>query len=116
MQGEGGAEELATAIPEGDYALIDDTAPDGILRAAAELEPGCRFAVRLEDPSLVLGWILRRLEEGSTVVVQTRARTAPGAHRVLLGTCGTQRAEEWLSMHATSWFALGPGGWLRHDF
>lgn len=116
VQGEGGAEALATAMPEGDYALIDDADPDGILRAAAELEPGSRFAVRLEDPSLVLGWILRRLEEGSTVAVQTRARTAPGAQRILLGPSGTRRAESWLSVHAAIWFAQEPGGWSRHDF
>lgn len=116
VQGEGGAEALATAMPEGDYALIDDAAPEGVLRAAAELEPGSRFAVRLEDPNLVLGWILRRLEEGSIVVVETRARTAPGAQRILLGTSGTRRAEQWLSVHASSWFAQEPDGWSRHDF
>ncbi len=116
VQGEGGAEALATAMAEGDYALIDDAAPEGVLSAAAELEPGSRFAVRLEDPSLVLGWILRRLEEGSTVVVQSRARTAQGAQRVLLGVSGTRRAEQWLSVHAAIWFAQDPAGWSRHDF
>ncbi|MBV1858444.1 MAG: hypothetical protein KUG77_08525 [Nannocystaceae bacterium] len=116
VQGEGGAEALATAMLGGEYALIDDAAPEGVLSAAAELEPGGRFAVRLEDPNLVLGWMLRRLEEGSTVVVQSRARTAPGAQRILLGTSGTRRAEEWLSVHAASWFSEEPGGWSRHDF
>lgn len=116
VQGEGGAEALATAMPEGDYALIDDASPEGVLSAAAELEPAGRFAVRLEDPSLVLGWILRRLEEGSTVVVQSRARTAQGAQRILLGVSGTRRAEQWLSVHAAIWFAEDPGGWSRHDF
>jgi len=116
VRGEGGAEALATAMPGGDYALIDDATPDGVLRAAAELEPGSRFAVRLEDPNLVLGWILRRLEEGSTVVLQTRARTAPGAQRILLGTSGTRRAEQWLSVHAAIWFAQESDGWSRHDF
>lgn len=116
VQGEGGAEALATAMPGGDYALIDDAAPDGVLSVAADLEPGSCFAVRLEDPSLVLGWILRRLEEGSTVVLQSRARTAQGAQRILLGTSATRRGEEWLSVHAAIWFAEQPAGWSRHDF
>lgn len=116
VQGEGGAEALAAAMTEGDYALIDDAAPDGVLTAAAELEPGSRFAVRLEDPSLVLGWILRRLEEGSSVVVESKARTAQGAQRVLLGTSGTRRAEQWLAVHPAIWFAEEVDGWSRHDF
>lgn len=116
VQGEGGAEALAAAMPNGDYVLIDDAAPEGVLSAAAELAPGGRFAVRLEDPSLVLGWILRRLEEGSNVVVESKARTAQGAHRILLGTSGTRRAEQWLAVHPAIWFGEEPAGWSRHDF
>jgi hypothetical protein len=116
VQGEGGAEALAMSIDGGDFALIDDATPGGVLRAAAELEVGARFAVRLEDPSEVLGWILRRLEEGARVVVQSRARTGPGARRTLLGTQASERAEQWLAVHPMVWFAEEDGGWSRHEF
>lgn len=116
VQGEGGAEALAISIHGGDFALIDDATPGGVLRAAAELEPGGRFAVRLEDPSEVLGWILRRLEEGACVCVQSRARTGPGARRTLLGTQASARAEQWLSVHTVYWFAEEPDGWSRHEY
>ncbi|MCR9164158.1 MAG: hypothetical protein ACE37F_24505 [Nannocystaceae bacterium] len=116
VQGEGGAETLAAALGGGDYALIDDPTPDGVLQAAAELDIGARFAVRLEDPSAVLGWILRRLEEGARVVVQTRARTGPGARRILLGTGATERAEQWLGVHPMLFFADEDSGWTRYEF
>ena len=116
VQGEGGAEALAMSIEGGDFALIDDPTPGGVLRAAAELDVGARFAVRLEDPSEVLGWILRRLEEGARVVVQSRARTGPGARRTLLGTHASDRAEQWLAVHPMIWFAEEDGGWSRHEF
>ena len=116
VQGDGGAEALAASLGGGDYALIDDPSPGGVLRAAAELEPGSRFAIRLEDPSAVLGWILRRLEEGGRVVVESRARTGPGARRTLLGTTATERTEQWLSVHPMLWFAEETDGWSRHEF
>lgn len=116
VQGEGGAEALAMSIDGGDFALIDDPTPGGVLRAAAELEVGARFAVRLEDPSEVLGWILRRLEEGARVVVQSRARTGPGARRTLLGVDASERAEQWLALHPLVWFSEEDGGgWCRHE-
>ncbi len=116
VQGEGGAEALAMSVGGGDFALIDDPTPSGVLRAAAELDVGARFVVRLEDPSEVLGWILRRLEEGARVVVQSRARTGPGARRILLGAHASERAEHWLAVHPMIWFAEVDGGWSRHEF
>ncbi len=116
VPGDGNAEMLATSLQGGDYALIDDVSPGGILAAAADLEPGGRFAVRLEDPSEALGWILRRLEEGARGVVETRARPAPGARRVLLGVAASTRAEQWLAVHPTVWFEEQPGGWSCLDF
>ncbi len=116
VQGTGCAEVLAASLEGGDYVFIDDPSPGGVLAAAADLEPGGRFAIRLEDPSAILGWILRRLEEGATVVVETRARTAPGARRVLLGVAGSGRAEQWLAVHPTVWFEAQSGGWSCQDF
>lgn len=115
VQGDGVAESVAAAIDGGDYVLIDDPAPGGVLQAAAELEPGGRFAVRLEDPSLILGWILRRLEEGARVVVETRARTGEGGRRILLGTNASERAHRWLSVHTLRWIADDGTGWSSSE-
>lgn len=49
-----------------------------------------------EDPSETLDWLLRRLEEGYRVFLETRARTPDGARRILLGVGATDRAERWL--------------------
>jgi hypothetical protein len=57
------------------------------------------LAVCLEDPSQHLGYLLRRLEEGTRVLVQTTARTPAGAKRLLLGTTASERAEAWLDAH-----------------
>jgi hypothetical protein len=116
VQGLGQAQVLANALAGGDYALIDDPDPNGVMRAAAELESGGRFAVCLEDPSVALGWILRRLEEGARVVVESRARTAPGARRILLGLAASDRAEGWLAVHPLVWFTEDATGWSRHEF
>ena len=53
----------------------------------------------VDDPSPHLGWILRRLEEGSRVLVESRATTPAGARRVLLGITAHERAETWLDAH-----------------
>lgn len=115
VQGESG-EQLAMSLEGGDFALIDDADPTGVLDAAAQLEPGGRFVVRVEDPSACLGWILRRLEEGARVVVETRARTAAGARRILLGTDASVRTEAWLDAHQLLWFARDLDGWIRQTY
>ena len=51
-------------------------------------ESGDCLIVRVEDPSAILGWILRRCEEGFRVVVCTRAQSPGGAMRTLLGFRG----------------------------
>ncbi len=111
VQGEGVGEQLAVHFEGDEFTLIDDAEPDGVLAAAAELEPGGSFVVRLEDPSACLGWVLRRLEEGARVVVETRARTPEGAQRILLGVASTVTARGWLDAHARCWLARDESGW-----
>jgi len=65
------------------------------------LPPGAIVIVRREDPSPMLGWILRRLEEGHRVFVETGARTPEGARRTLLGVGARERAERWLDCQVT---------------
>jgi hypothetical protein len=111
VQGQGHGEELAQYVDGGLFVVIDDPDPDGDLRLAADSPPGSTFVVRLEDPSACLGWMLRRLEEGARVVVETRARTLEGARRILLGVDAGARAERWLDAHAVCWLANGGDGW-----
>ncbi|HEY0136382.1 MAG TPA: hypothetical protein VGB85_20000, partial [Nannocystis sp.] len=73
--------------------------------------------VRAEDPSPWLAWLLRRVEEGRRVIVETDALTPAGARRILLGVGATPRAELWLDavrvLSATvsedRWILLSPG-------
>jgi hypothetical protein len=112
VHGDGAADELAgyIGVP---VALVQD-GPDGTaeVRAALEsnAEPGT-VVVRTEDPSLHLGFLLRRLEEGWRVLVETRSRTAEGARRILLGVGATAAAEAWLDAQVTSWAMLEEGHW-----
>jgi hypothetical protein len=111
VQGEGNGEELAQYLDGGLFIVIDDPNPDGDLRLAADSPLGSTFVVRVEDPSACLGWMLRRLEEGARVVLETRARSLEGARRILLGVDGGPRAESWLDAHAVCWLANGGDGW-----
>lgn len=111
VQGEGNGEELAQYLDGGLFIVIDDPNPDGDLRLAADSPRGSTFVVRVEDPSACLGWMLRRLEEGARVVLETRARSLAGARRILLGVGAGPRAEDWLDAHAVCWLANGGDGW-----
>jgi hypothetical protein len=116
VQGEGNGEELAQYLDGGLFIVIDDPNPDGDLRLAADSPLGSTFVVRVEDPSACLGWMLRRLEEGARVVLETRARSLAGARRILLGVGAGPRAEDWLDAHAVCWLADGGDGWtLQSD-
>ncbi len=67
--------------------------------------------VTLEDPSPWLPWLLRRLEEGRRVLVETGARTPAGARRTLLGVTATARAESWLACMRTASATRSGGNW-----
>ncbi len=92
----------AAALSVGDDArsgLEEEQATVARLRQLNEGSgEGC-IVVRAEDPSRWLAWVLRRLEEGHRVVVETRALSPAGALRCLLGTAATVRAHAWLDEH-----------------
>ncbi len=67
--------------------------------------------VALEDPSPWLPWLLRRLEEGRRVLIETGARTPAGARRTLLGVTATARAESWLACMRTASATRSGGNW-----
>lgn len=75
------------------------------------LEEGAVVVVAVEDPSRWLSWILRRVEEGMRVLIETRATTQEGARRVLLGVDGTARAEAWLDALRVTSAAIRDGRW-----
>ena len=66
------------------------------------------YLVRREDPSRCLPWLLRRLEEGACLVIETRARTVDGARRILLGAEAGQHLVKWLDAQEHWW--LHPEG------
>lgn len=75
-------------------------------------DPGRGYLVRLEDPSRCLAWLLRRLEEGARIVVETRSRTAAGARRALLGLESTPHVVAWLDAHPQLWIHADGRAWV----
>ncbi len=72
-------------------------APDRVHSALAGLADGGALIVDLEDPSPWLAWLLRRVEEGRRVLIETLATSPAGARRILLGVGASDRAAAWLA-------------------
>lgn len=110
--GEGVADHLAASI--GGMAIhVHEGVTPGSLGRQDEVDPGeLTVVVTCEDPSRYLGWLLRRLEEGSRVLIETRATTAAGARRVLLGVASNDRAEAWLDAHEQVALTWGKDEWV----
>lgn len=105
-RGHGPGERLARHL--GAYALILDLAEAQGVRTDTV---GVAFVLRLEDPSPLLGWVLRRVEEGARVVIEVSARTPIGARRVLLGTHSAASADAWLAAVPCFWLDEEQGRW-----
>lgn len=95
--GSAGATERLAHTPH--LVVLDHDLPDQLRARVQALPPGAFIVIRREDPSSLLDWILRRLEEGFRVLIETGARTGAGARRILLGTDASARAEAWLACH-----------------
>jgi len=93
----------------GSYALILERREIDALRGEQNI---ATFVVRIEDPSEVLGWALRRAEEGARVIIEIGARTAAGARRSLLGTNAGPAAAAWLDALTVQWLAEQDGRWV----
>ena len=113
----GHAEALAAALELPSLTLGDSDTPAQASARLGELGTGGVLIVRAEDPSPWLAWLLRRVEEGRRVIVETEALTPAGARRILLGVGASPRAELWLDavrvLSATvgddRWILLSPG-------
>jgi hypothetical protein len=106
----GFADVLARSSQAPVITIDDPHDPADVWTRVRELPPGAIVVVRCEDPSTLLDGILRRLEEGYRVFVETRARTVAGARRMLLGISATDRAERWLDAQPTLIVEPGEGG------
>lgn len=108
---EGGvAEHVAKAGTASVTVLDERSAVDLAGRMLSELELGATYLVQLEDPSRIADWLLRRVEEGSRVIIETRARDLAGAKRMFVGLHG-EPAERWLAAHEVLWLADEGGTW-----
>lgn len=98
---------------EAGYEVLDDgTWATITTRQLSEIPMGQAYLIRMEDPSRCLPWLLRRLEEGACVVVETRSRTANGARRVLLGAEANPQVVGWLDAHRQLWLHADGIAWL----
>ncbi len=104
--GHGLGERLARHL--GAYALILEASEALGRRTDAHV---AAFVVRLEDPSELLAWMLRRVEEGARVIVEVGARSPAGARRTLLGVQHGAAAAAWLDAVETYWAADNRGTW-----
>lgn len=113
LAGIGMGERLLQHLEDG-FELIDLDSWDVVTTRPFEEMPltGRGYLVRLEDPSRCLAWLLRRLEEGARIVVETRARTASGARRALLGLEATPHVVAWLDAHPQLWLHADGRAWL----
>jgi hypothetical protein len=93
------AESLAQSFAAPSVTIDDQVDADEVWSRIRGLPTGAVVIVRREDPSTILAWILRRIEEGHRVLVESRARTVEGARRILLGVGASERAEQWLDRH-----------------
>jgi hypothetical protein len=105
-EGRRGASELPGAVG------IDDATPPDAFVTALERDPETTYALWLEDPGARLGWIMRRLEEGARVVVETRAKTFEGAYRMLVGLNASSETDAWLAAHRMCWLVSEGGAWI----
>ncbi|MGB1276102.1 MAG: hypothetical protein ACPG77_10165, partial [Nannocystaceae bacterium] len=71
--------------------IQDPDEPRRLWKLIRQLPPESALILDCDDPSRFLGLLLRRLEEGHRVVVNTQARTIEGARRILLGVNATVR-------------------------
>lgn len=88
--------DLLAALEAPQMVLNEGDAIEDATLRLPELGGNVVIALRLEDPSPWLGWLLRRVEEGHRVLVETAATTVEGARRILLGVDAGPRAEAWL--------------------
>lgn len=63
------------------------------------LSEGSCICVDVEDPSVWFSWVMRRLEQGCTVLVLCRAFAELGAMRVLCGLNPEVPSARWLAEH-----------------
>lgn len=95
--------EAVARVGDEPVAVLDEPAASDLVGLMlSELTARATYVVQLEDPSRITAWVLRRLEEGSRVMVQTRAVDLAGAKRIFLGLHG-EPAERWLAQHAVIW-------------
>jgi hypothetical protein len=113
LAGIGVGERLLRHLDDG-FEIVDIDSWDVVTtRPFEEMPtPGHGYLVRLEDPSRCLAWLLRRLEEGARVVVESRSRTAAGARRSLLGVEATPHVSEWLDAHRQLWLRADGRAWV----
>ena len=103
---------LTAAIELPTLTLGDGDRPEQASVRIPALGPTGVLLLRAEDPSPWLGWLLRRIEEGHRVVVETDARTPAGARRILLGVGGSPRAELWLDAVPVISATVEDGRWV----
>jgi hypothetical protein len=106
VRGHGMGERLARHYDR--YALILERREAQAIREDRRVNT---FVLRLEDPSELLGWALRRAEEGARVIVEMAALTAAGARRGFLGTQAGPTAGAWLDALPVYWLAEDDGRW-----
>lgn len=117
LRASGYAESVAQALGVPSLPIGDADTREQATGRLGEIGEGGVLIIRAEDPSPWLPWLLRRIEEGRRVIVETEARTPAGARRTLLGVGAPPRAEQWLDavrvLSATvedgRWTLLSPG-------
>lgn len=95
-------EVMASALAhlrDPEIVVRDNTSLFDTYAAIDLLSEGSCICVDVEDPSVWFSWVMRRLEQGCTVLVLCRAFAELGAMRVLCGLNPEVPAARWLAEH-----------------
>lgn len=88
-----------THLADPTITICNDSSVFDSYAAIDSLEPRSCVVVDVEDPSQWFAWVMRRLEQGCTVLVLCRATSEIGALRIFCGLHPELPCSRWLAEH-----------------
>ena len=116
ISGRANAELFAASLRGGPLALIVEDGTERVAGRWSVVSPGGRVVLCVGAPWALVAWMLRRLEEGTSVVVEHPAASALRVREALLGFDPSARVERWIDEHPHHWIRKIGGAWQKLSF